>query len=142
MTSKSGADRGPHLLDDLDVATPVVVMEAQLHRPHAAVAQRGHAPRALLGRHGLAGGGVRDQPFRAPAEQPPQRLAEQPPDEVPDRNLDRPRASAVEVDGLEDLAHGLGPHRVDADEQALEQSRVRDVRRRWRNRRRRPASAR
>ena len=121
------ADRGAHRLDDLDVAAPVVVVEAQLHRAHAAVAQRGDAPRALLGRHGLAGRGVREQPLRASAEQPPQRLADQPPDEVPDRHLDRPRAPAVEVDGLEDLAHGLGPHRVDADEQAVEQRGVRDV---------------
>ena len=41
-------------------------------------------------------------------------LAERAPDEVPDRDLERPGAAAVEVDGLADLAHDLDAAGVDA----------------------------
>ena len=53
-------------------------MEAELHRAHAGVAQRGHAPRALRRLDELAAGGVGRDPLGAAAEQPPERLAERP----------------------------------------------------------------
>ena len=122
-----GADRVADRLDDLDVAAPVGVVEAELDGPHAAVAQRRDAPRALVRAHRLGGRGVREQPPRAAAELAHQRLADEPPDEVPDRHLDGPRPAAVEIDRLEDLPDRLGPQRVEADEQSLEERGVRHV---------------
>ena len=106
---------------------PVGVVEAQLDRPHAGVAQRRHAARALVRLDELAARGVGEDPLGAAAEQPPQRLAERAGDQVPDRDLGGPRPPAVEVDRLAQLAHDLGAARVEADQQPLEQRRVGQV---------------
>ena len=95
-------------------------MEAELDRAHASLDER-EAPLGTLRRlDRLSGRRVREQPLAAAAEELPDGLLERPADDVPDRDLDRPRPPAVEVDRLADLAHGLRSERVDADEQALE----------------------
>src|SRR5205814_8142246 len=76
---------------------------------------------ALLRRQELAARCVGEEARGPAAEEPPERRAGGLADEVPDRDLDRPRSAAVQVDRLADLAHDLGAERVEADEQALEQ---------------------
>ena len=76
MISTSPPTASRTSLDDLDVAAPVVVVEAELDGAHAAVAQRRDAPGALLAVDGLAARGVGEQALGAAAEQPPERLAE------------------------------------------------------------------
>ncbi len=122
-----GADGVAHRLDDLHVAAPVGVVEADLHRPHAAVAQRHRACRPLLRRHELAARRVRQQAVGAAAEELPERRVERPADEVPDGDLQDPAAPAVEVDRLDELAHDLGAARVEADHERREHVRVRQV---------------
>src|SRR5262249_47477977 len=111
---------GAHLLDHLDVLAPAGRVEPDLHRPEPRVPQRAAAPHALVAVDALAARGVREQALRAAAEQHAARDAERAADEIPDGDLDDPRPSAVERDGLADLADHLRPARVDADEESLE----------------------
>jgi len=121
------ADRLAHRRDDRDVVAPVRVVEAELDRAHPRGTQRDHPPRALLGDDELAARRVGQDPLAAAAEEAPQRLARQPRREVPDRDLRAPRPPVVQVDGLAQLAHHLGPPRVQPDEQPLQQRRVGQV---------------
>ena len=106
---------------------PVVVVEAELDALTPA-ARRATARRARSsGSDGLAARGVREDAIRATAEQAPERLVERTPDEVPHGHLGRPRAAAVEVDGLAELPHDLRPEGIDTDQVALERPRVRQV---------------
>ena len=115
-----GTDGVAHRGDDVDVSPPVGVVEADLARADAGIAQGDAAARALVGTDQLAARGVRVDPLVASAEQHVHGLAERPADEVPDRDLERPGAAAVEVDGLADVAHDLDAAGVDALEVTLE----------------------
>ena len=99
----AGADRVAHRLDDLDVLAPVRRGgSGSSPRARRRRAARRRAATRSSGATTLAARRVRQDPLRAPAQQPPQRLAERAPDQIPDRHLDGPRAPAVEVDRLAD----------------------------------------
>src|SRR5205807_1845388 len=80
---------------------------------------------ALLGTQQLRVRRIRNETIRAATEQLPTRSVERAADEIPDRRLRSPRPRMVEVDRLAELVDDLGPQRIDADEQPLEQLPVR-----------------
>ena len=122
MISSSVADGVAHGGDHGDVLAPVGVVEAELDGADAPLAKRETALDALLRLEQLAARGVGEEPL-ASGRRGASRAATSSalPTSVPDRDLDRPRPAAVQVDRLADLADDLRPQRVDADEQTLEQ---------------------
>jgi hypothetical protein len=111
-----------------EIETPVVRVEADLHCPNAGIAESEAAPYPLVSLDELARGGVgRDPGGVAPVEEPPERLILRAADEIPDGHFERPVASMMEVDGLEDPVHGVGLAWVASDEKTLEQCAIREA---------------
>ena len=88
---------------------------------HALVAQCHGAAHALVDRHEFAARGVGEDPVLAAAEHLPEGLIARSPYEIPNGDLERPAASVMEVDGLEDPVDDVGARRIESDEQPLEE---------------------
>lgn len=93
------------------------MVKANLDCPDAGVAKRHASARALGRLDELAARRVGEQAVGATAEELPDRLSGGLAGQIPDRRLGDPRAAAVEVDGLAELANELRPERVEADEE-------------------------
>ncbi len=116
----------PHRLDHGQVDAPVARVKTKLDGADAGIAQGDAATCPLLGGDELPARRVREEASAAASEQPPQGLVLRAADEIPDRDLERPVSTVVEVDRLADPVDDVGARRIDSDEKAFQELAVRE----------------